>query len=49
MDNNKHRRVPPAKGLRILTWVQVETLDQHIAQVCEAKRGEVVITVERCS
>lgn len=40
-------RVPPAKGLQILTWAQVEALDRYIHEVCEAGRGEVVVTIER--
>lgn len=38
---------PPARGLRMLTWPQVEALDGYIADVCGAGYGTVVITVER--
>jgi UDP:flavonoid glycosyltransferase YjiC (YdhE family) len=39
--------VPAAKGLRRLTWPQVELLDQCVNDVCEAGFGSVVMTIER--
>ncbi len=38
-------RPPPAKGLKLLTWPEVEQLDQHIADICAAGNGEVLVTV----
>lgn len=40
-------RPPPAKGLRILTWPQVEQIDRCISEVCESGQGEVVIVIKR--
>jgi hypothetical protein len=39
--------VPAVKGLRRLTWAQLEMLDLCVDQVCEAGFGSIVVIVER--
>ena len=46
MARSKYKTMP-AKGLTILTWAQVETLDRLIAEVCKTGKGEVTISIER--
>lgn len=41
------RRVPPAKGLKTLTWYQIEELDRHLTEICQAGDGQIVIEVKR--
>jgi hypothetical protein len=43
----KRDRVLPAEGLKLLTWFQVETIDDLLAKVCEEGEGELRIIVKR--
>jgi hypothetical protein len=46
-DQRDTKGQPAARGLRVLTWPQVEALDLHIAAVIEAGFGEVAVVIKR--
>ena len=47
MDQKARSSVPPAKGLRRLTWFQVEQVDACVDELCASGDGTVVIEVTR--
>ena len=43
----ERRKVPPAKGLSVLTWSEIEQIDRHVNEVCVAGYGTVKISIEK--
>ena len=37
----------PALGLQVLTWEQIQQIDEHLERICQGGHGSLVIEVKR--